>query len=138
MKLQVAALRSLGLDRRFAPRVISSGPAAWRFARVADLPDGHPLVFNALQFGQKTPEGIIDSAWTNVGRAHEVVHEHPGARWLTVAVGPAGGPTGQAFTRAVEVMHDGELNVVAPSVDAVAAALVRFGLGHEHGVAEAK
>ncbi|HMV67482.1 MAG TPA: DUF3037 domain-containing protein [Myxococcota bacterium] len=137
-KVQVAALRSLGLDRRFGPRVIQSGPASWRFARVADLPDGRSLVFNALQFAQKKPEGILESAWVNVGRAHEVVHEHPDARWLTVAMGPSSGPTGRAFARAVEVMREGDLNLVAPTPDAIATALAHMGLGKDVRAAEAK
>lgn len=128
-KIQLSALRGLGLDRSFAPRVFASGPASWKFARVTTLPDGRALVFNALQFGQKSPEGIIDAAWSNVGRAREVVHEHASTRWLTVAAGPASGVQGRAFTRALQVMGEADLNVVSPTADAVVAALGRMGLG---------
>ncbi len=136
-RLQLDVLRQHGLQRAFAPREFPSGPATWRFASVADLSDG-PLVFNALQFGQRTPEGIIDAAWDNVGRASEVGHFHPGTHWLTLALGPETGPTGQAFTRAVEVMDAADLNVVEPSERGLTAALARLGLVQGRGVAEAK
>ncbi len=136
-KLQLTVLRAFGLQRSFAPKEFVSGPATWKFPNVADLPGG-PLVFNALQFDQTSPEAIIDGAWRNAGRAGEVAHFTPGARWLTLAMGPSAGRTGQAFTRAVEVMAAADLNVVEPSERGLAAALARFGLVDGHGVAEAK
>lgn len=136
-KLQSDVLRRYGLHKRFAPRQFPSGPATWGFARVVDMPFG-PLIFNALQFAQKTAEGVIDAAWTNVGRKGEVSHFHPSARWLTVAMGPHTGTTASAFTRAVEVMADAGLNVVEPTERGVAAGLARFGLVPGQGVAEAK
>jgi hypothetical protein len=136
-KLQLDVLRRYDLQKQFGPREFASGPATWGFARVVDLPGG-PLVFNALQFAQKTAEGVIDAAWTNVGRKGEVAHFHPRARWLTVAMGPHAGPTAPAFTRAVEVMADAGLNVVEPTESGVAGGLARFGLVPGQGVAEAR
>ena len=136
-KLQLQVLRTHDLHRRFAPRELQSGPATWRFGAVLDLPSG-PLVFNALQFGQKTAEGVIDAAWTNVGRKGEVSHFHPQARWLTLAMGPHSGPTAPAFTRAVEVMAEAGLNLVEPTERGVAAGLARLGLLGGQGAAEAR
>lgn len=136
-KLRLAALRRHGLEDVFAPRAIETGPATWRFDAVTDLA-GHPLVFNALQFTQGTPEGVIEGAWRNVGRAQEVNHYLPGAQWLTIARGPEAGPTGRAFTRALEVMQDGDLNVIDSTEASVEAALSRFGLVQRRGAVEAK
>lgn len=136
-KLRLEVLRAHGLQRRFQPRHFVSGPAVWKFASVSDLPGG-PLVFNALQFAQSRPEGVIESAWNNVGRAAEVRHYHPETRWITVAVGPQDPATGRAFGRALHVMRDGGLNVVEPTPGAVEAALARFGLLAGDGAAEAK
>jgi hypothetical protein len=137
-KLQRAALRGLGIQQRFSPRTFPTGPATWKFASVAALPDGRPLVFNALQFAQREPEGIIDAAWKNAGRAHEVGREHPSTQWITLAMGPSGGATGRAFSRAVEVMSDNHLHVVAPTTEAIGAALSRFGMIDVRYAAEAK
>ena len=136
-KLRKDVLRQLKLDRLFEPQQIVSGPATWKFPTVARLPSG-PLVFNALQFEQKTPEGIIDAAWTNAGRATEVNHFHAGTRWLTLALGPSGGTTGAAFTRALEVMAEANLNVVEPSAGAIADHLARMGVLNGRDAAEAK
>jgi hypothetical protein len=56
-------LRSLGLNQTFKPEEFASGPATWRFARV--LPRG-VLIFNALQFAQRTPEKVMSDAELNV------------------------------------------------------------------------
>ncbi len=136
-KLQAEVLRAHGLNRLFVPRQFPSGPATWRFASVADLEDG-PVVFNALHFAQRTPEGVIESSWSNAGRAAEVRLHHPRARWLTLALGPQGGVTGPAFTRALQVMDDGGLNVVEPTLGRIERALAGFGLVQAAGLAEAK
>lgn len=126
-KLQSEILKRHGLQRAFQPRAFESGPAMWRFTCVTDLAEG-PLVFNAIQFGQKTPEGVIEAAWANVGRAGEVAHYHPRSRWLTLAMGPSDGRTGRAFSRAVEVMASANLNLVEPSTRGVERALMDLGL----------
>jgi hypothetical protein len=136
-KLQLAVLRRHGLQRRFEAREFPSGPAVWGFPHVVDLAGG-PLVFNALQFAQKTAEGVIDAAWTNVGRKEEVSHFHPSTRWLTLALGPTGDATAAAFTRAIEVMADGGLNIVPPTESDITAALADFNLVPGQGIAEAK
>lgn len=137
-KLQVEVLRAHGLQKAFVPHAFESGPASWRFPAVTRLSDGRALVFNALQFAQKTPEGILDAAFTNVGRSGEVALHHPEARWVTLAMGPSGGAAGRAFVRAVELMAAADLNVVQPTAQGVALVLARFGLITGDRAAEAK
>ncbi|MEZ4320535.1 MAG: hypothetical protein R3F61_23845 [Myxococcota bacterium] len=125
-KLRKDVLQGMGVADAFAPRSFPSGPAVWQYPAVASLATG-PLVFNALQFGQKAPETVLDAAFKNVGRLGELTHHHSGVRCLTVAAGPVAGPVGRAFHRAVEVMNDGGLNVVKPNAEAVETALRDFG-----------
>lgn len=136
-KLRLSVLRKHDLHRAFQPRAFDSGPATWKFDAVADVA-GAPLVLNALQFRQKTPEGIIDGAWTNVGRASEVSHFLPTTRFLTLALGPSTGAAGRAFTRALEVMDGADLHVVEPTAGGLEAALAHLGLVSGPASAEAK
>lgn len=137
-KLQRRVLRAHGLWKRFEPRTFESGPAAWRFPFVTDLPDGRPLVFSALEFAQKRPERLLDAAFTNVGRVGEVAKSHPTAQWLTVATGPTGGPSGRAFVRAVELMDGAGMRVVEAKEGSIEAALVWAGLLSRDRAADAK
>lgn len=130
-QLQVRVLRANQLSTRFSGRAFASGPATWRFPYVADLPDG-PLVFSALQFSQTTPEGVLDAAFHTVGRAAEVGRHHPDTRWLTVAACEGHGATARAFGRAVELMGDVGMKVVAADEQAVAAALASAGMIEGH------
>jgi hypothetical protein len=126
-RVQTDVLRSLNLHQSFKPEEFEGGPATWRFPRVRHLERG-VLIFNALQFTQRTPEKLIESAWTNVGRSAEVEHYGHKPVWLTLALGPAGGDAGRAFTRALQVMADAELNVVEPTPEGIAGGLAKFGL----------
>jgi hypothetical protein len=126
-KVSDRVLRDHGLRAAFAPRAFPSGPATWKFPRVADA-GGQPVVLNALQFGQTTPEGVLDAAFRNLGRASEVAHWHQGLRWVTVADGPTHGETGRAFARARELMSEGGLNVVPPEPEHLERALSRLGV----------
>lgn len=135
-KFQSEILRSLNLNQMFKPETLEAGPARWGFPRVLHLERG-VLLFNALHFAQKTPEKIIEAAWTNVGRATEVAHFGHRPVWLTLALGPDSGQTGRAFTRAVQVMAGAELNVVESTREGIVAGLARFGLVARPGAAEA-
>lgn len=126
-KVRDVVLRSYGLRDRFHTMEFESGPAVWRFGTVANL-SGRPLVLNALEFTQRSPEGLLDAAFKNVGRAHEVAAYHAGVQWLTLAKGPASGPACAAFERACVVMNDAGLQVVSPKPDDLVAALTRVGL----------
>jgi hypothetical protein len=137
-KLRLRVLRAHGLQRRFGPRAFRSGPVDWRFPFVTDLPDGRPLVLTALEFAQKKPERLLDAAFTNVGRVGEVDRFHPGTRWLTVATGPSGGPSGRAFSRAIELMDGAGMQVVEASPESLEAALADVGLLSRGQAADAK
>ncbi len=75
-RLRTRVLRNLGITDAFRPREFPSGPATWRFGAVADLPTG-PLLFNALRFGHKTPENVLDAGFKNAGRVADLRHYHP-------------------------------------------------------------
>jgi hypothetical protein len=137
-KLRSKVLRNRGLQRLFAPRKFDSGPAVWNFPFVADLANGRPLVFTALEFAQKKPERLLDAAFTNIGRVGEVALHHPGIEWLTVASGPNGGAAGRAFSRAIELMDDAGMHVVPPSLDQVDHVLATLDLLGRAGAVEAK
>lgn len=118
--LVAQVLKEAGWAARFAPRALPCGPATWRFPRVAG-DAGAPTVVNALTFDQTTPEGLLDAAFHNIGRAGEVQVHHPGARWVTVAVAPRG--DGPAFRRACDLMAGAGLGLVAPEPSALREAL---------------
>lgn len=123
-KVVETVLRDAAFSGLFAARTFESGPATWRFPRVADTA-GAPLVLSALTFEQSTAEGVLDAAFKNVGRAGEVNAHTRGVSWLTVATGPSAPACGPAFRRACELMNDAGLGVIAPDQDAIAAALKR-------------
>ena len=122
-KLRDQLLRAYGLHSAFTPREFASGPATWRFPMVTAA-DDHPVVLNTFAFTQRRPEGLLDAAFRNAGRATEVRRHHPQVRWLTIAEGP-GTP---AFARARELMNDAGLDVIPPTGDALQAGLERVGL----------
>ncbi len=136
-KLRDQVLRAHGLYKAFEPRAFESGPTTWKFPCVADSGQG-AVVLNALHFGQRKPESVLDAAFHNIGRAGEVHAWHREVRWLTVAAGPGAGQTGRAFTRACELMGEAGLNIVAPDAEHLSAALGRLGLlGSSRKTAEA-
>ncbi len=126
-RVQLMALRALGVERAFVPAVFKGGPVSWRFPRV-HLGD-ETLVLQALHFGQRTPKGLLDAAFKNVGRVAEVRHFNPGTSLLTVATGPHEGETGAAFKRALQVMDHGGLQLVKPDAAVVESALRQHGIG---------
>ncbi len=122
-----STLRDHGLRDHFVPRRFQSGPATWGFPTVT--PDERqPVVLNTLSFDQSKPEGILDAAFRNIGRAGEVSSYHPGVRWITIAAGPGTGKRESAFRRGCRLMEDAGLNVVQPDKDALVTALGRVGL----------
>lgn len=127
-KLRDEVLRTLGALRSFAPKEFPSGPATWRFPTVNEQPGG-ALVLNALHFGQRKPEGVLDATFKNIGRAEEVRLHHPSTEMLTVVSGPTGGATGQALVRAHELMDGVGLNIVRPTAEALVAVLRAKGFG---------
>lgn len=135
-KVREAVLRFHALRAAFQPREFASGPATWRFDAVASR-GGRPIVLSALKFDQRKPEGVLDAAFKNVGRAGEVRLVEPGVQWVTIAAGPLSGVTGSAFRRACAVMSEGGLNVVPADATAVERALRDVGLLATSGVAEA-
>lgn len=126
-KVSDRVLKALDLRAAFTPRAFDSGPATWKFPRVAEA-GGQPVVLNAFHFGQTTPEGVLDAAFRNLGRASEVAHWNHGLRWITVADGPTSGDTGRAFARARVLMSEGGLNVVPPDPAHLEQALRQLGL----------
>lgn len=127
-RLREGALRTLGALGQFTPREFPSGPATWRFPAVHEQPDG-ALVFNALHFGQRSPEGVLDATFKNIGRADEVRTYHPNTEMLTVVTGARGGAVGEAVVRAHELMNEAEMNIVRPAEDALEQVLRNRGYG---------
>ncbi len=135
--LRDRVLRDNGLQKTFGPREFESGPATWKFPCVADA-GKNTVVFNALQFGQRKPEAVLDAAFHNIGRAGEVQAWYGEVQWVTVAAGPREGKTGEAFTRACALMSEAGLNIVPPEERPLTAALNKLNLrGNQHTHAEA-
>lgn len=133
--LQTRLLRESGYSTAFEPREIPAGPAVWRFSHVADTPTG-PLAFVALQLAQKTPGGILDATFRNVGRVSELTRHQPGLTFVGLLQGPGTSGRGAAVERSRELLTEAGVELLPPNVDAVRQTLDRrFGGPH---IAQAK